>query len=483
MIFLDAAATLVCPVVLGLFVGRLVRWCIGRRLADVAGAIACLLLPTALATVVTVYFPAVGLWDGVTEGVLCGAGILWAAHHLCADPRHVALAAGAFVAGFVFLEVAVRLFLGTPTAYPVEGGPHFFLADALRTTAPDAPVFRREGIPDFLARNALRADLARPGEDTPPTERPPAPMLTTELVCSIVYGAAYHGVLDVSREHTVIFPDRFTPRPDAARHVLHIGDSMVFGANVPREQTFTADLEKLEPDTQHINGGISGMAPDDYLVLLSAWLDRHHVDLAVMYLFAGNDLSGLDAPHPCSNWQSLLVYEGVDARLRFPDAPRSDGEIGLTWLLINSPLPYLGRALIVAHSAAAAFMGSALASWSALGAHPNFQQVAFNHLESILRSARDHLRERHIPFVVVVLPSVEAMGRSHDAFDFATQVLAIARRLGVPALDATDPIRDALARGENPVQGDHSHFNEAGHWLMANWLHERLATAAGIPVQ
>ena len=86
---------------------------------------------------------------------------------------------------------------------------------------------------------------------------------------------------------TVLFPERFTPRPGATRRVLHIGDSMVFGADVPRDQTFAADLEKLEPDVQHINGGISGMAPDDYLVVLRSWIARHPIDLAVIYSVRG----------------------------------------------------------------------------------------------------------------------------------------------------------------------------------------------------
>src|SRR5262249_27443383 len=157
-----------------------------------------------------------------------------------------------------------------------------------------------------------------------------------------VYGAAYDGFIDVSRERTIVFPDRFTPRPDATRRVLHIGDSMVFGVHIPRDHTFAADLEKLEPDVQHINGGISGMRPDDYLVVLRSWIARHSVDLAAIYLFEGNDLNGLDAPHPCSNWQPILSYAGGQATLHFP-SPHNDRGIGLTWLLINSPMPYLLR--------------------------------------------------------------------------------------------------------------------------------------------
>ncbi|MFI5365353.1 MAG: SGNH/GDSL hydrolase family protein, partial [Candidatus Binatia bacterium] len=311
----------------------------------------------------------------------------------------------------------------------------------------------------------------------------PGAMLTKEILCSIAYGTAYSGVIDVSHARAEVFPERVTPRPGATRRVLHIGDSMVFGANVSREQTFAAGLEKLEPDVQHINGGISGMAPDDYLVMLRSWVAREPVDLAVMYLFAGNDLVGLDAPHPCSNWQSILVYEAGHATLRFPSAPKSARGIGLSWLVINSPLPYLGRVMIVAHSAVAAFLGGLLDSWSAQAVSTN-PQIPFEHLESILRSARDDLREKHIPFVVVVLPHAAAIGIPGGPSDtLSRRVFAIAQQLGLPELDATDTIRDALARGEHPVQPDGSHFNEEGHWLMARWLHERLAASTGAPVR
>ncbi len=471
---LRATAVLIVPILLGAFIGMLLRRFVGRRVGGAAAVIACLMLPAAVAAILTIYFPIVGLWDGVTEGLLGGAGLLFAAHRAYADRRNVVLTAGSVVAGFVLLEIGARVVLGSPPAYPVGDGPHFLLANALRTTAPDAQAFRTEGVPGFLARNALQADLARPGELTPPSERPPAPMLTTELVCSIVYGAAYSGILDTSREPTVVFPERFTPRVGASRRVLHIGDSMVYGANVPRQRTFAAELEKLEPSVEHINGGISGMAPDDYLVVLRTWVARHHVDVAVMYLFAGNDLNGLDAPHPCSNWQSILVYADGRAGLRFFSAPTNERRIGLQWLVINSPLPYLGRVMIVKHSAAAAFLGSALASWSARGADTVGPEIQFEHLESILRSARDELAQRQIPIVVVMLPGPTAAGASDPWVE--NGMLVRAQRLGLTVLDATQPIRDAIARGENPVQEDGTHLNELGHRIMAAWLHERLPT-------
>jgi hypothetical protein len=474
---LETAAVLGCPLILGTVIGIVLRRRSGRRYAGVAAALAFVLLPIALGTVLTVYVPLVGLWDGMMEGVLCGVGMLWAAHRVFEDPRHIVLSSTAVVAGFVLLEIGVRLFLGVPPAFPTGDGPSFFLPNMLRNAAPDAGVFHAQGLPNFLARAVLRVDLARKPEFVPPSERAPAALLTTELVCAIAYGSAYTGFVDVSRERMVLFPERFTPRPGAQRRVLHIGDSMVFGANVPHDQTFAADLEKLEPGVQHINAGVSGMAPDDYLVVLRSWLAHQGVDLAVMYLFEGNDLNGLDIPHPCSNWEPILTYEGGHAVLRYP-SPKSDQGTGWKWLVVNSPMPYAGRVMIAAHSAAAAFLGNAMASWSA---HSGYQpeSIALQHLEDILRSARDELGRRGIPFVVVVLPRGGRL-RIGAPGKFATQVRAISDRLGLHDLDATGPIADALQSGESPLQFDDTHFNEAGHRLIANWLHEQLFTTAGM---
>src|SRR5262245_12443234 len=112
--------------------------------------IGCLTLPTVAATVLTICFPIVGLWDGVTEGFLCGVGVVWAAHRFYADPRNALLSAASVVAGLLLLEIATRVFLGTPPAYPIGDGPHLFLATVLRTTGPDSPSFLTGEVPSFL---------------------------------------------------------------------------------------------------------------------------------------------------------------------------------------------------------------------------------------------------------------------------------------------------------------------------------------------
>ena len=421
----------------------------------------------------TLLFPIIGLWDAITEGLLCGAGLLFGAHAAYVDPLNGALTAGAVVVALLVVEAGARLFAGVPPAYPSGDGPHLLLTTMLRTTGPDANMFHIWRIPSFLERRVMQPDPAATGM----AARPPAAMVTREIVCSIAYGSAYTPLIETIEDHAEVVPERFIPRPGISRRVLHVGDSMVFGANVPRDQTFAVDLEKLEPEVEHINAGISGTSPDDYLVVTRAWIARHHVDVVVMYLFAGNDLVGMDAPHPCSNWDSILAYSDGHADLRYL-TPRGDSGLGWKWLLINSPLPFVGRALIVGHSAAAAHLGGLFDRWTT-GAHASDPRTQYAHLKAILTSARDELRERHIGFIVVVLPAAQAIGVRNGPSDLLSSwVLAITNELGVRELDATELIAEALSRGKRPIQDDHVHFNEAGHSLMAGWLHDAHVTKA-----
>ena len=467
--FLVATALLACPVALGALLGIVLRHRSAGRIGGVLAALGCVALPTILALALTLRWPLVGIWDALTESLLCGLALLATAHRRWQDPRAIALATLSGLLALAVLEVGARAALPQPPAYQTGQGPHLLLATALKVAAPDGDAFKAGQMPPFLVASALQA------RGSEPDERPVSAMATREIVCSIAYGSAYHARFATREHYFDGYPSAFAPRTGATRRVLHIGDSMVYGTNVGRSQTFAAHLERLEAGVQHINGGIAGTAPDDYAVLLQRWVAQVPVDLAVMYLFAGNDPGGLDAPHPCSAGQSLLVYQGGKAQLRFASAPANDGGLGWTWLITNSPLPYLGRVAIVGHCAVAAWLGALLDSWSAGAAwvSPETQNA---HLAAILRTVRDDLRARHIPLAIVVLPGTNDLKQAGGYSDhFSASVRAITARLQLPTLDAAEPIRAALARGENPAQEDGIHFNVAGHAMMATWLHDKLA--------
>ncbi|MEO8601927.1 MAG: hypothetical protein ABI629_05070 [bacterium] len=437
-----ALAALTVPLACGALLGAAIRGVWGRR-RGVWAACAMFLGPLAALTLLTLRVPLFGLWDGLLEGALLGCGVLWAAHRAFVDGAGLALAIGSLLISLTLLEAACRILLPAAPAFPSRSGAHFWLADAMRA-----------------------------GQENHSWD-----LRSKEIVCSVLYEGGYTGLLDARAESDVLLPQQFRPRAGAARRVLHLGDSMTFGFGVGRDETFTAGLQRLEPQTQHINGAIPGIAPDAYYVVMRQWLARQPIDMVVMYVFEGNDLDGLDDHYPCCHWQSLLTYDPGLA-LRCPQAPRLDvGEAGPTWLRYNSPPPYLLRVLIP-YSAAAAHLGAAIVhqmSSQPLAVHQE-RQTQFTHLTAVLGAARDAAQARGVAFIVVVLPTREWVENPRSDRHLAPQIVAVARQLGVPVLDASDAVAAAAGRGESLfLPPPDPHFSVAGHAVIGRWLHQALA--------
>jgi hypothetical protein len=436
---LVALATVLVPLAAGAALGIGVRRALQRRLHGVPAALLALALPAVGAVVCIVWHPVIGLWDAVTEGVLIGIGFTAAAHRAFADrDRLVSIAAGSAV-GLMLLEIGVRLFLPPPPRFPTSAGVHFLLADAIRAS-------RQNQGWDFRSR---------------------------ELACAVAYGEEYRGMLDAGDETEVRFPSRYTARAGTPRRELHVGDSMVFGLGVARDETFTAALETLEPTTEHVNAGIPGLAPDAYLALLETWIARQRFDVVTMYLFDGNDLRDLDGPYPCCGFASLLTYDDSAPHLRCATpTPFDVTATGFEWIRYNGPPPYLLRTL-VDDSAAAAHLAAALINAGQRYSLTSTSTVAerSEHLAAILRAARDELARRGTAFRVVIFPyDAESTGgesREH------VELVDLVAKLGIPLLDATPVLRAAVAaHREIFIRPFDPHFNPAGHRLIAEWIHD-----------
>ncbi len=442
---LTSIALVAVPLGLGASLGLAVRRVRGRRFEGALAAIACVVLPAAAMFAAGARYPIVGLWDSAVEAALFGVGVLWAGHGALADGISVVVLATAAAVSLVALEVLARLFLPPPPGFPTQAGVHLLLADALRTGATNQPW------------------------DT----------LCKDIVCEITYGDEYPTIYDLDEaHHDIATPGTFSPRGGVTRRVLHLGDSITFGFGLPRDQTLTAELERLEPGVQHINAGIPGTAPDAYLAVLQRWLTSHHIDVVVMHVYEVNDLDGLDSRYPCCGWQPLLTYEDGTAALRCTHGTVPDfGRAGWTWLRDHNPPPYLLRVWI-GTSAAAAHIAAAMSRESYMLADQPLE-IRLAHLESILRRARDDLAARRIPFVVDVVPARSWIEDGKEWQHYGPRILDVARRLDVAALDGSQVLRDAATHGQELFfeNGD-IHFNAAGHLLWARWLHDQLRAVA-----
>ena len=87
---------------------------------------------------------------------------------------------------------------------------------------------------------------------------------------------------------------RGDPPRGAARTVVVLGDSFVEAFQVPRAHTFVARLdEALGPDTQVLNYGVSGYAPDQEALLWQRLAPTVPAQDVVLLVYGANDVLGV----------------------------------------------------------------------------------------------------------------------------------------------------------------------------------------------
>ena len=433
---LIALGLLVVPVAVGYGAGRAACRVRARRFGGVLVAAAIVMATSLGALLLCSWRPVLGFWDALVEGGLVGVGVLLGGHQWFARRRDTVLVLISFAVSLLLFEAGVRRFL--------EVQPRFSVSDD----------------PSLLLANALLVNATTQGWDTG----------SNEVVCSAIYGPAYERKLNRASDAALTLPQRFAPRADKRRRVLHVGDSMVYGLGVPPSERFTTLLEQLEPDTEHINAALPGTAPDSYFAVVHAW-EQQPIDLVVMYLYSGNDYAGLDSPSPCCNFEPILKFDGGRAVLRCPAAiPFDLDNVRLDVLRLISPPPYLLRALIPGSHGAAA-LAAALVTRKVDGSMtPAMQET----LDEIIASAAAELRSRGVPLVVVTLADRSWVEHANASPEIADRMLESARRADVPALDARPVFRAAAERGAALYLVNDGHFNPAGHALMARWLSDTL---------
>lgn len=283
--------------------------------------------------------------------------------------------------------------------------------------------------------------------------------------------------------------------------VVHVGDSMVWGNSVAREQAFPNVLGARDSRVAHVNSGTPAAGPDSHLLVAANWLAQAHVDLMVVYVFMGNDVHDIDRAYTCCAMGPLLAWDGAAPR---PRCERASWTFPVGVLLSGSPPPYPLRVA----AGWSSFAAHATAAFDALNAwiltrqlfNVNFgswstapEAERFGKLERILRALREACRQQRVPLVLVVLPyraTLEgAAGHTPSARDVwesgaagiaaHQRVVDIARALDLDVLDAWQPFADAIARDgveqwfAHDYPGD-VHFSPAGHALLAEWLAPQL---------
>ena len=439
----------------GALVGMVVRRVLrGRR----GGALSVVVVPGLGALAVAacdVARPTVGLWDALAFGAFLGIGALVAAHRAFGDGRRLAL---------LLASVALSLGCAEVVAWRVLPMPPDFAVASRRTLFID-PV----AAGDFA--------MVKGDDDAQPFYE-----LSSELACHVVYDERVTAALEIDT------PLRVAPRPAARATVLPGGDSVLFGFGVEPEARCTSLLELADPTVAQLNAGIQATAPEKLKKaaivenkimramrpLLASKRSASIETLldAVVFHLAVNDLADIDTtPLPCAGYQTLLSYppHGPPV-LRHPTPSRMESAHGVTWLLVQSPPPYVLQALLP---------GSMLASWTSwgllragmalgfTGSEPTREKVA--HLAAILRAARDETRARGAAIAVQVYGERAGDAPAGASAEGTELMVRIAEREGVPVLDARPALAACRASGQQPFL-DRVHLSLVGHRATAAWM-------------
>lgn len=335
---------------------------------------------------------------------------------------------------------------------------------------------------EIVARVVLPAPSSVP---SPSQARWSVPVTNRDASCNLMYPPLHYIEQRLSEGE----PERPT--------VLHIGDSLVAGVGVRREETFVADLGAGQPGVRHVNLGAAGAGPEAYVVTLSRWT-ASPPRLAVVYVFTGNDLEDLGAPSLCCEGGPLL--RSVGGRLE-PRCPTPRWSIPPMRHAVTSPAPFALRVLAGSFRVADALLrltvwsqqSIARRGWgSPIGRLPPARGREWEQLAPVLRALRTTADAHRTPLLVVALPSratlERSLGRTPEGYDYwgdlprgraaQQRIVDLARAAGIDALDAWEPVRAAFER-EGPAlfareyPGD-VHFSALGHRVFTAWLMEAL---------
>jgi hypothetical protein len=282
-----------------------------------------------------------------------------------------------------------------------------------------------------------------------------------------------------------------------AQKVVHVGDSMVWGNGVERDQAFPALLDGLQPAVEHVNSGSPAAGPDADLLIARRWIEQGRVDLLAVYFFLGNDVHDIDRAYTCCGMGPLLAWQGSEPR---PLCDHLEWTFPAGVLLSASPPPYPLRVAarwssFAAHATASfnninewilseQLFNANFGNWDALPMEERFAAV-----ERILRALRDELARANASLLFVVLPFRQTLERAYGIAPTGNdpwngleagraahrRVVEIARALGIDVLDAWPLFDGAIGRDgvddwfARDYPGD-AHFSAAGHRLLAEWL-------------
>jgi hypothetical protein len=228
------------------------------------------------------------------------------------------------------------------------------------------------------------------------------------------------------------------------KRIAFLGDSFVWGYDVEQSERFTEKLQRLKPDWEILNLGVSGYGTDQEYLVLQKWFGRYQPDILVL-VFSDNDVeeNTLNIVH---GGYYKPYFEEIERRLveRGVPVPKS-----IRYYCSEYPLLFKSRLLRM-------ILSKYLAS--AFPKHVSSNNPTFKLVQQI----RDYVNSKGAKFVLGFVTDIE--GAKKRSFCEAAKIDYLF------LLDGPHLTWDYMYRS-----GGH-HWTPLGHDLVCSRLHDFLET-------
>jgi lysophospholipase L1-like esterase len=291
-------------------------------------------------------------------------------------------------------------------------------------------------------------------------------------------------------------PD-FDPNPPAGEfRILSVGDSVAFGLGIPSSDTYAKVLNRRlygEPGPRRynvINASGPGYSPSFYYLFLKNEGLNWHPGMVLLEIELCNDVTD----------EALLRWQEDPSHPGRPEVVRG-GRYVVAWdgillsAFIRGPYFYERTYTYVELSRRVFELLYRFAPTEPFRSDPSVTYYTFGydrylldqkrieygwtHLFASLQATHELLRERGVPFLLMIMPSryiyERNSGQNRDRFarGLVDRAVATARAHGIPYLNLTEPIG---AGGGDALFLDGVHLNEKGNLLVGAALYDHLKT-------
>jgi len=306
-------------------------------------------------------------------------------------------------------------------------------------------------------------------------------------------GEARHRI----RINSLGFRGPIPPMDANVRRILVLGDSFVTNISVADDEVFTEVMGRELGGTAVLNFGVNGYGPVQEYLLLREWFPKVRPDVVVMVIYIRNDFEDNVRgdwlyPRPVATWN------GPESGLQIHPPPPPQSRADPYWEAY--------RRLHLFHllDRGVANVADHLSRWTGLyqpsrvtppelylcrlATSPD-TEVMYRTMEEVLRMMARYVRDRGVPLVLVVAPSMVQVQDelwSYMLREYAERPEAYRRSLpnerlrrfadhnDLPLLDLLPILAPAARSGKVLYNQSEEHWTSEGNRLVANALVEYL---------